>query len=736
MKFAHVELLFLVWALPALLLLIWHAHKRRRSILARFASAQALARIAPGAAPGRRIVKSILMLLALASLVVALAGPQYGYTWQTIERKGVSLVVALDCSKSMLASDIKPDRLERAKREILDLLGMLQGDKVGLVAFAGTAFLQCPLTLDYSAFNIFLDALSPDFLPVGGTDLAGAINTSVKAFATKDNAEKAVILITDGESTTPGVIDAAKKAAEDNIKIFCIGVGSPEGAPVPDGKGGFTKDASGNTVHTRLDEDTLKKVAAITGGTYVRSVTGDMDLDTIYKQQIRSSMKSSTLETNRRKLYTDRYQWFLGLAVFFLLLELLLPASRRVNGSRNGSRTDNGTALKLAMFAMLAGSGLLLILALSSGTAHAAHRDIKTGVEAFNKDDYKAALDAFLKAQVDDPDNPTLLFNVGGAHYKLEHYKDALSNFQAALERIPGAKDAGLTAPPAAPGMAGMPGLPGQLAGPIAGLQPGQSAAPGAMPPVAQGAQTNPPKTAAAPKTADTAVALPPESQQLAERTLYNMGNASYRLNQLPEAVHYYEKALQLDPKDEDARKNLEFVKNKLQQEQPKSCDNPQQSDKNKKDQDKKDQNKQDKGQKGDKDKKNQDDKDKQQGQQDKGQQGKQDESPDKNKDKQQPDNGSAQQQNEQQKHDPKQNQEDPQYGSRMDKKDLQQPQQPEKGDQQQAAQASAARPEDKKPEDKNAEQAAGSTPLNRLQDKPGRAMLPNYQPRRVEKDW
>ncbi len=735
MKFAHVELLFLVWALPVLLLLVWHTHKRRRSILARFASSQALARIAPGAAPGRRIVKSVLLLLALASLVVALAGPQYGYTWQTIERKGVSLVVALDCSKSMLASDIKPDRLKRAKREILDLLGMLQGDKIGLVAFAGTAFLQCPLTLDYSAFNIFLDALSPDFLPVGGTDLAGAINTSVKAFATKANSDKAVILITDGESTTPGVIDAAKKAAEENIKIFCIGVGSPEGAPVPDGKGGFTKDTSGNTVHTRLDEDTLKKVAAITGGSYVRSVTGDMDLDAIYKQQIRSSMKSSTLETNRRKLYTDRYQWFLGLAVFFLLLELLLPASRRVNGLRNGSNgatnQGNSTAIKLAMFALLAGSGLLLVLALSSGTAHAAHADIKKGVEAFQKDDYKTALDAFLKAQIDDPDNPTLLFNVGGAHYKLEHYKDALNNYQAALERIPGATDAGLAAPPAAPK------LPGQLAKP--------GAAPGRMPSAPLGQQAPRVDTSAPAQpgqSADKTVALPPESQQLAERTLYNMGNASYRLNQLPEAVHYYEKALQLDPKDEDARKNLEFVKKKLQQEQPKSCDNPQQSDKNKGDKSRKD--KKDKGQQGkdkDKDKKDQDNKDKQQGQQDKNdKQDNQDKGQqDKDKDKdqqQQPDSGSAQQQKEQQKQDPKQDQEDPKFGSRMDKKDLQQPQQPEKADQQQAAQASAAKPEQKQPEDKNAGKASVSSPLNRLQDKPGRAMLPNYQPRRVEKDW
>ena len=729
MKFAHVELLFLVWALPVLLLLVWHAHKRRRAILSRYASVQALASIVPGTAPGRRIVKSILLLLALASLVVALAGPQYGYTWQTIERKGVSLVVALDCSKSMLASDIKPDRLERAKREIMDLLGMLQGDKVGLVAFAGTAFLQCPLTLDYSAFNIFLDALSPDFLPVGGTDLAGAINTSVKAFSEKDGSDKAVILITDGESTTPGVIDAAKAAAKDNIKVFCIGVGSPEGAPVPDGEGGFAKDASGNTVHTRLDEDMLKKVAAITGGSYVRSVTGDMDLDTIYKQQIRSTMKSSTLETNRRKIYTDRYQWFLGLAVFFLLLELLLPASRRVNGNNgrnNGDREtkSSATALRVTMFALLAGSGLLLVLVLSSGTALAAHADIKKGVEAFQKDDYKTALDAFLKAQVDDPDNPTLLFNVGGAHYKLEHYQDALNNFQAALERIPGAKEAGLANKPAPGGMAGQ--LPGQLAGMPGAQQPGQmnGQQPGLPPTAAPGTQAGQPE-----KKAN----LEPESGKLAEQTLYNMGNASYRLNQLPQAVHYYEQALKLAPKDEDARKNLEFVKQKLQQQkQQQQQNNQQQSDKNK-DQ-KSDKDKQQQGDKGQKDKNKQD-------QKDTGQQGQ-----DKNK---QPDKGDQQQgdqnkpQQDQQKQDPKQGQDDPEYGSHIDKKDLenkpqQQPDQAQKDGQpdQQQPQAAAGKPEEQKPEDKNAEQAAGSTPLNRLQDKPGRAMLPNYQPRRVEKDW
>ncbi len=266
-------------------------------------------------------------LCTLFFLVLALSGPQYGYKWQEIERKGIDIIVALDCSRSMLATDISPTRLDRAKREVYDLLTMLQGDRIGLVAFSGTAFLQCPLTLDYNAFHLFLKTLTPDFLPVGGTDIFGAVSVSIAGFEEKANSEKAVILITDGENTgDDDPMKAAEEAEKAGVKLFCIGVGSGDGVPVPDKEGGFKKDKSGNIVLSKMDEDTLKKMAIRTGGTYVRSVSGDMDLDAIYKDEIRGKMEASTLQSGRKQIWEDRYQWFLGFAIIALMIELFLPA--------------------------------------------------------------------------------------------------------------------------------------------------------------------------------------------------------------------------------------------------------------------------------------------------------------------------------------------------------------------------------------------------------------------------
>ena len=261
---------------------------------------------------------------------VALAGPKYGYRWQEIRQQGVDIIIALDCSRSMTAADIQPTRLERAKREVFDLLAMLQGDRVGLVAFAGTAFLQCPLTLDYDAFNLFLNSLSPDYLPVGGTDITGALATALDSFDPKSASDKAVILITDGENTGDGEpLKAAETLKEKKIKLFCIGVGGSDGVPIPEPAGGFKKDRSGQIVLSRLDENTLKKMAVVTGGTYVRSVAGDMDLDAIYTDEIRRTMEAETVSSGRKQVWEDRFQWPLALALLCLVAELMLPVTRK-----------------------------------------------------------------------------------------------------------------------------------------------------------------------------------------------------------------------------------------------------------------------------------------------------------------------------------------------------------------------------------------------------------------------
>jgi Ca-activated chloride channel family protein len=231
----------------------------------------------------------------------------------------------------MLAEDISPSRLARAQRKLKDFTGMLDGDRVGLVAFAGSSFLQCPLTLDYGAFSMFLDYLSPDMIPVPGTDLAAAIRTATRAFNRRERTSKALILITDGENHGEDFMQAAQEAGREGVRIFVIGIGTPDGTPVPavDGKGGFLQDRSGNLVLSRLDEKALQKIVLETGGAYVRSVSGDLDLETIYHGAIKKDIEQKELSSTRRKRWEERFQWFAALGLLCLLAEFFIRENRR-----------------------------------------------------------------------------------------------------------------------------------------------------------------------------------------------------------------------------------------------------------------------------------------------------------------------------------------------------------------------------------------------------------------------
>ncbi|VVS90930.1 VWA domain-containing protein [Desulfoluna spongiiphila] len=411
MTFADLHMLYLIWLVPVVAAMFAWGGVRRRRILTSFASGRSRSSVLPEKTAGRRRVKAGLMVLSVLFLILALAGPRYGYVWQEVERKGVDIIVALDCSKSMLAGDVKPSRLERAKREIIDLLAMLEGDRIGLVAFAGEAFLQCPLTLDYSSFNMFLEALSPDYLPVGGTDLQGALTVSMEAFKSEDATDKAVILITDGESTDGNPDEVAKKAAELGIKVFTIGVGSKEGVPVPDASGGFKKNRDGSILLSKLDAATLKHMAALTGGSFVRSVAGDMDLDVIYTQGIRKTMEARFLESSRKKVWENRYQWFLGAAILCLVAYLGLGDARK-----------NGAALMIALCLVMPRPARALDLA----------SPLEKGVTAFDAGDYESALTHFIEGQLSDPDNPDIDFNIGTAYYRLGKFDEAAQSFERA----------------------------------------------------------------------------------------------------------------------------------------------------------------------------------------------------------------------------------------------------------------------------------------------------------------
>ncbi len=619
-RLAHPFWLYLIWAVPIVLFVYWAGYRKRKTILNRYASPAMLQRIAPERSDSRRWMVAGLSALSILLLSVSLSGPLYGFKWRTVERKGVDIIVAIDCSRSMLAGDVKPNRLERARREIIDLINRLKGDRIGLVAFAGTAFLQCPLTVDYSGFNIFLQALSPDFLPVGGTALAEAIDTSLKAFDPKSPAEKAVILITDGEPTGGDPVEAAERARQSGVKLFIIGVGSEEGAPIPETGGGFKKDASGNIILSRLDEKELKRMAALTGGAYVRSVAGDMDWDVIYDRKIRGEMEAvNSLESDKVRVWEDRYQWPLAFALIALIAELILPLRKRI--------------LSTVLLPVVMTSAILMWI--QPSYAASASKEITDGLKKYEAGDFSGALESFVQAQLQEPESPEISFDIGNANYKLGNYESAMTGFQAAL------KNAG---------------------------------------------------------------------DELKPRILYNMGNTAYKLGDLEKSIEHYEAALEADPEDEDAKKNLEFVKKRLEQQKQQKQEKP--KDKNKESEDK------------------EESKDGGEGQGDDEQQKSGDRSQDSGDEK---DESVNEEQNEKQKNEGKDKQLEPEsedQGSEDKKNDTQ-----KKNDKKNKGSQNSGS-DKKQPRANKDERRRAENMLNRLNDQPGKAMIPAYKKRHIEKDW
>ncbi|MFH1726980.1 MAG: VWA domain-containing protein [Pseudomonadota bacterium] len=329
MRFGNPEYFWLLWLIPLSAIFMFIAYKLKIKTILRLFDEEMLEKLSLSRNNGRKFFKVILVLLCLAMLVVCLVRPRWGFEWKEVKRVGIDLVIAIDVSNSMLAQDVKPNRMEWAKRKIIDLINMLQGDRVGLVAFAGLAFLQCPLTLDYNALDMFLDSIDTDLIPVQGTSLTSAIKVATEAFDKSVKRQKAIILITDGEDHEKDAEKEALIAKTSGIKIFTIGIGASQGAPIPLPSGGFRKDESGNLILTKLDEVSLQKIAIQTGGTYIRSTAGDLDLTQVYKKNIRKSMDLAEIEGTRQKKWEERYWIFAILALFFLLLDMLISERGR-----------------------------------------------------------------------------------------------------------------------------------------------------------------------------------------------------------------------------------------------------------------------------------------------------------------------------------------------------------------------------------------------------------------------
>ncbi len=512
MQFYESSRFIFLWLIPVAVVIWKWGSRERRNRLNRWGDAAFLEKqLMPGFSSARLRWGWGLLAGVFFLSTLALARPQWGEEKKKVERKGVDLVFLLDTSLSMLAEDVKPNRLGKSKLEIKNLLRHLKGDRVGMVGFAGSSFLQCPLTLDYSAFLLFVDALKPGYIPIPGTSLAEAIRLGIRAFPEESRKYRALLVFSDGEDHEGGMEEALAEAKKAGVRIYAIGTGTSEGAPIPLHSGtnpkvttGYKKDRDGQVVITRLNAPLLEKIAKETGGLYLSATPGEREVDLILKH-----LETLGEHRLREKLITekeDHFQLFLFLAFLLLMGESTFRHPRK--------RTP---ALK----------GLLLVagLILLSGFFDSPRSLVQKGNELSKEKKYQSAVENYRKAEVRRPDEPVIRYNLGTTLYQLYAYRDADKELEEALSR---AKD---------------------------------------------------PTTKA--------------------QILYNYGNTKYRLGDFEKAIDSYKKALEINPKDEDAKYNLEFLQKKKslfdkkqeqkqnqkkqnEQQQPQPQNNQQQSPNNK----------------------------------------------------------------------------------------------------------------------------------------------------------
>ncbi|GAC1664084.1 MAG: hypothetical protein NVS9B2_01190 [Steroidobacteraceae bacterium] len=416
---------------------LWRRHDaRQHAALTQFVSAHLRAQLTQSVSILRRRAQRGLLLASVALLFVALAGPLAGYRWELISRRGNEVVFALDTSRSMSTPDVNPDRLTRAKLAIEDFTHKLGGDALGLVAFAGDAFLVCPITLDHGAFHESLNAVDVNTIPRGGTNISSAIREAQAALRRRPGSDKILILVTDGEDLEGDAVVAAQAAARhDNLKIYTIGVGTSDGDLIPltgAANGGFVKDESGGFVKSRLDEPALKAIATATGGLYAPLGAQGEGFESIYTRGLAPALKHD-LASRRQRVYTERYQWPLAGSLGLLLASLLIGSRRRVASGHRRPSVPRPPSVDPAAISVL---GLLL---LAFAPANSTQASAARAEQAYRNGDYVAAAKAYAAAAKRDPLLPELQFNFGTAAYRAGEFAQAAQAFQDSISRAPSA---------------------------------------------------------------------------------------------------------------------------------------------------------------------------------------------------------------------------------------------------------------------------------------------------------
>jgi Ca-activated chloride channel family protein len=438
MRFENPNLLWLLLVVPpALFAFFWWAVRTRQKMLAQFIEARLLSQLTVGVSPARQKIRFALVILAVAFLILALARPQRGFDLQEVEQRGLDIVVAVDTSKSMLATDIAPNRLTRARLAALELMQKAGTDRMGLVAFAGDAFLECPLTIDNTAFQQCVQALDVNTIPQGGTAIAAAIKTALTAFK-EGNHHKVLVLFTDGEDNDTGALEAAQDAAKAGLKIFTVGIGTEKGELVrlaeANGNSDYVRDEQGNVVKSHLNEALLQQIAGVTGGFYL-PLRGANTIDTLYERGLAPLPKSEGKERLVRR-YHEQFHWPLAAAILLLLAEMFLPERRslprRSFRAKAGPtrREPNGGLKRAGPEAGVPVATLVALLGLAvCGNASASP---SSALHEYKSGNYTNALQEFERLAQVNTNDLRLVFNAGAAAYRGTNFNAALKNFQAA----------------------------------------------------------------------------------------------------------------------------------------------------------------------------------------------------------------------------------------------------------------------------------------------------------------
>jgi Ca-activated chloride channel family protein len=420
-RIEHIEYLVGLAALPLLLLLLWSLLRWKRKTVSRIGDPSLVKQLIGNFSSARFLIKAGAVLVAFAGIVLAAANLQKPGSMENVQRKGVDVMLVLDVSKSMLARDIKPSRLERAKQFLLRLVDQLPNDRIGVVLFAGRAYMQMPLTTDHGAAHMYIQEASPDVVPTQGTVIADALRMANTAFNSKERKYKSIVLVSDGEDHDPDAAGVAKQLAEDGVLINTVGIGSPEGSAIEDPvTGELKKDQDGHTVMSKLNEAELQQLATETNGTYLRLDNVEDALITMTQQldvAEKKAMKDSEFID-----YKSYFQWFAGVALVLLLVELLLAERRR--GRRRRGKLAAGAVRML----MIVSVGLLMT---GSASAQTTNTLIRSGNRAYKKKQIDQSIKQYQAAVNKAPDNPTANYNLGNAQFRKNEYDAAAKSYDA-----------------------------------------------------------------------------------------------------------------------------------------------------------------------------------------------------------------------------------------------------------------------------------------------------------------